>query len=247
MRRGAPTLHELHGVPLALNAGDALFLLSLRPLFDNAGRLGSALCERVLRETERMAWESAEGQAMELGWRRDNCVELSESDYLRMALKKTAWLSVIYPARVGALIGTRGDCDLDGFNRFGFFLGVAFQIQDDLLNLCADHRYGKELDGDLFEGKRTLMLIHALKTARPSDRRRLKELLARSRAERDYKEVAWTSDLLHRCGSIDFARRFAHGLAGAALYECNCIFDALPDSRDKAFMQNLATWIFERV
>jgi geranylgeranyl diphosphate synthase, type II len=247
MRRGAPTLHELHGVPLAINAGDALFLLSLRPLFDNAGRLGSALCERVLRETERMAWESAEGQAMELGWRRDNCVELSESDYLRMALKKTAWLSVIYPARVGALIGTRGDCDLDGFNRFGFFLGVAFQIQDDLLNLCADRRYGKELDGDLFEGKRTLMLIHALKTARPSDRRRLKELLARGRAEREYKEVAWTSDLLHRCGSIDFARRFAHGLAGAALYECNCIFDALPDSRDKAFMQNLATWIFERV
>ena len=52
--------------------------------------------------------------------------------------------------------------DLEPFLRFGFFLGAAFQIQDDLLNLVADERYGKERDGDIMEGKRTLMLIHLL-------------------------------------------------------------------------------------
>jgi geranylgeranyl diphosphate synthase, type II len=246
LRRGAPTLHLLHGVPLALNAGDALLLLSLRPLLDNANNVGPLLTERILRETERMAWESAEGQAMELGWQRDNCVDLSERDYLTMALKKTAWLGVIYPSRIGALIGTRSERNLDLFIRFGFFLGVAFQIQDDLLNLVADLRYGKEVDGDLFEGKRTLMLIHALREAKASERRRLTSLLARRREERKQTDVAWMRDLLQECGSIDYARRFAHGLAGAAAHECEIIFDGLPDSRDKAFMQSLATWVFER-
>jgi len=246
MRRGAPTLHRLHGVPLAINAGDSLLLLSLRPLLDNMNIIGSLLTERILHETERMAWESAEGQAMELGWRRDNCFDLNERDYLVMAFKKTAWLGVIYPARVGALIGTRSGHNLDRFVRFGFFLGVAFQIQDDLLNLTADQRYGKELDGDLFEGKRTLMLIHAFQNAKPSERRKLIELLACEREERGLHDVVWMHALLQQCGSIDYARRFAHALAGAALHECAMIFDGLPESRDKAFMQRLVTWIFER-
>ena len=220
--------------------------LSLRPLLDNFDRIGPVLSERILRETERMAWESAEGQAMELGWRCDNRIDLSESDYLLMALKKTAWLGVIHPARVGALIGMCGERDLDRFNRFGFFLGVAFQIQDDLLNLIGDPLYGKELDGDLQEGKRTLMLIHALKTANGGDRVRLKELLGRPREQRDDEDVAWMRRLLQESGSIDYARQFAHGFAGAALHEGDSIFEALPDSRDKAFLRSLAVWIFER-
>ncbi len=167
LRRGAPSLHSLHGIPLAINAGDYMLLLSLRPLLDNIDRIGPQLAFGVLRDTERMALESAEGQAMELGWRRDNCMELEDRDYLVMVLKKTAWLAAIYPARVGALIGAHGSADLEQFIRFGFFLGAAFQIQDDLLNLEVDLRYGKEMLGDLFEGKRTLMLIHVFRHCTP--------------------------------------------------------------------------------
>jgi geranylgeranyl diphosphate synthase, type II len=246
MRRGSPTLHVLHGVPLAINAGDSLLLLSLRPLLDNIRSVGSLLAERILRETERMAWESAEGQAMELGWRRDNSVDLAERDYLVMAFKKTAWLGVIHPMRVGALIGTRREHDLDRFIPVGFFLGVAFQIQDDLLNFRADVRYGKEPYGDLYEGKRTLMLIHALRHAKARERRKLTELLARPREERQSDDIAWMHGLLQECGSIDYASSFAHALAGAALHECSTIFDSLPESRDKAFIQSLATWVLER-
>jgi geranylgeranyl diphosphate synthase type II len=90
------------------------------------------------------------------------------------------------------------------------------------------------------------MLIHALREAQVTERRRLTELLARPREERQLADVLWMRNLFERCGSIDYARRFAHGLAGAALHECAAIFDGLPDSRDKAFMQSLATWIFER-
>ncbi len=157
-RRGRPTLHALHGVPLAVNVGDALTLLGLRALLDNRLRLGPWLTMRILEEAERMARETVEGQAVELGWRRDNATELTETDYLQMVLKKTCWYTTIWPSRVGALIGTRSDRDLDRFLRFGFFLGAAFQIQDDLLNLLGDRaRYGKEIDGDVWEGKRTVM------------------------------------------------------------------------------------------
>jgi len=162
-RRGKPTMHMAEGIPIAINVGDMLSMLSMRPLLDNRLTLGSELALRILVETELMARESAEGQALELGWRRDNVTEVAEADYLFMVLKKTCWLATIHPTRMGALIGSGGAMDLDRCIRFGFFLGAAFQIQDDLLNLEGDATaYGKELAGDIREGKRTLMLIRLI-------------------------------------------------------------------------------------
>ncbi|PPQ26602.1 polyprenyl synthetase family protein [Rhodopila globiformis] len=245
-RRDSPTLHALHGIPLALNTGDALALLSMRPLFDNFGRIGPRLALSIVRETERMAWESAEGQAMELGWRRDNCHNLTDADYLTMVLKKTCWLASIHPGRIGAMIGTRDSIDLEPFIRFGFFLGAAFQIQDDLLNLVPDETYGKEPNGDIFEGKRTLMLNHVYRLSPPPQRRILAELLDSARAVRTAEQVAWIRALMEEYGSIAYARGIAHGLAGAALHEYARIFDCLPDSRDRQFIRGLTHWIFHR-
>jgi len=246
IRRGRPALHVLHGIPLAINAGDGLFLLSLRPLLDNVNNIGPELAVEILRETERMAWQSAEGQAMELGWRRENKIFLNDSDYLTMVLKKTCWLAVIYPSRIGALIGTHKPAQLDRFVRFGFFLGATFQIQDDLLNLIADSRYGKELNGDIFEGKRTLMLIHASRQCTKRERARLSELLKLPREERGVSDVEWIRNLMEKYGSVEYARSVAHGLAGAALHEYSCIYDDLPHSIDKEFIRGLVTWVFER-
>jgi len=246
LRRGAPTLHMLHGVPLAINAGDALFLLSLRPLLDNIGLVGGMLGSRILREMEAVAWHSLEGQAIELGWIRDNVLELSDADYLNMVLKKTCWLAIIHPSRIGALIGSRGTIDLEPFIRFGFFLGAAFQIQDDLLNIAADARYGKELNGDLFEGKRSLLLIHAFRQCSRVERARLTELFRRPRGKRTQQDVDWVLALMAAHGSVDYVQQFAHALAGAALHEFDAIYGGLPQSRDKAFIHGLATWIFER-
>jgi geranylgeranyl diphosphate synthase type II len=230
-RRGRPTLHALHGVPLAINAGDTLTLISLRPLLENVAAIGPRLAVRILEETQRMARQSAEGQAMELGWRRDNSTDVGDADYLEMVLKKTCWLGMIFPSRVGAMIGTRGSIALDPFIRFGFFLGAAFQIQDDLLNLLDDSsRYGKEADGDLWEGKRTLMMIRLFRRAAPEERARLADILRRMEAH----------------GCIEYARRIAHGLAGAALHEYALVYAGLPDSRDKRFIEGLVTWVFER-
>ena len=230
-RRGEPTLHLRHGVPLAINAGDSLSLLSLQPLLDNRSRLGARLAARVLEETMTMARATAEGQAIELGWRRDNVLHVDVTDYLDMVLRKTCWLATIHPLRVGALIGTRDVVDLEPFIRFGFFLGAAFQIQDDLLNLVADDRYGKELHGDLWEGKRTLMLIRLLRIASYRGSRTLGRIAQpprRAALERG-GGVVWAAMKRYDC--VDYARAVAHGLAGAAQYEFAALFSA---SRSRA-------------
>lgn len=245
-RRGRPTLHLLHGVPMAINVGDTLTLLSLRPLMDNRHVMGPHLSLRILEETEQTARESAEGQALELGWRRDNDLRLTEADYLGMVLKKTCWLTTIHPIRIGALIGTGDGVHLDDFVRFGFFLGAAFQIHDDVLNLVGDGRYGKEIDGDIQEGKRTLMLIHLFEHASEPELEHLGRLLALPRPDRGPAEVKWIRDLMDKYGSIDHARDVAHGIAGAALHEFSLLFDGLPVSRDRDFIEELATWVFER-
>ena len=244
-RRGRPTLHLLHGVPLALNAGDTLTLMSFKPLLENRVRIGDRLTLRIIEETQRMARESA-GQAMELGWRRYNTTELGDADYLEMVLKKTCWLATIYPVRVGALIGSRDSVDLDPFVRYGFFLGAAFQIQDDLLNLVGDDGYGKEIDGDIWEGKRTLMLIHTIQESTTKERARLSEILCRSRERRTLSEVRWIRKLMDKYGCTEYARKIAHGLAGAALHEYSLISAGLPDSRDKTFLEQMVTWVIER-
>ena len=246
-RRDRPTLNSSHGVPLALNAGDALGLLSLRPLVENVEQIGPRLAAAVLRETERMAWETVEGQAMELGWRRENRQDLGDADYLIMVLKKTCWLTSIYPARVGALIATRDSIDLGPFIRFGFFLGAAFQIQDDILNL--------EPDDNLWQGNKRRSVrgqAYADADARAAERLGAGSSgTARAFAARSRVPLGGAGRLdpppdgSH--GSIAYARAVAHGLAGAALHEFSHTFADLPDTRDKRFLGGLATWIFRRL
>jgi len=246
VRRGRPTLHELHGIPLALNAGDALMLVALRPLLESALDMGADVLRQVLALTDRMARETAEGQALDLGWRETLRLDVGESDYLDMVLKKTAWLATIWPLQLGVVAGSRGTADTEAVVRFGFFLGAAFQIQDDVLNFVADQAYGKELHGDLWEGKRTLMLIHARRVASPRDRARIDAFLGLDRAQRTAGRVAEMADLLVRLGSLTHARTVAEALAGAAAHEASLAFGHLPRGPDRAFLEGLVPWVFER-
>jgi geranylgeranyl diphosphate synthase, type II len=245
-RRGTPTLHALHGVPLAINAGDAMGLLSLRPLKDNIHRLGLGTGLRIFEETERMAWESTEGQALELGWQRENRTDVSDEDYLRMVLQKTCWLGTIHPLRVGCLIGARGRLPLDPLIRLGFFFGAAFQIQDDLLNLEPGPRYGKEINGDLREGKRTLMITHTLRVANERDRNALVAFLREPRQARTQDAIAGVRAILERYDALDHARTVARALGGSALYEFDTYFKSIADSRDQQFIRSLITWVLRR-
>ncbi|MEM7472976.1 MAG: polyprenyl synthetase family protein [Pseudomonadota bacterium] len=247
-RRGQKTLHELHGVPIALNAGDALAMMSLRPLLDSAKEIHPNLVLALLRDMERMARESAEGQAIELGWRANPSVVVTRDDYLEMVLKKTCWLAAIFPCRVGAAFGVenRGRMADDAFIRFGFYFGSAFQIHDDVLNLRGGVGYGKESCGDLWEAKRTLMLIEISEQLKGRDSARLDAFLHASRDARTEKDVAWILHLMQDSGAIEHAFQFSQSLAGAAIHEFEMMFQDVPDGRDKTFIRDLITWTFRR-
>jgi geranylgeranyl diphosphate synthase type II len=182
LRRGSPALHVEHGVPVAVNVGDAMLSLSLQPLLDNVERIGLGPALRILRAVAQMTRRTVEGQAVELEWVRTNAWRLADEDYLAMVELKTSWYSFITPLQVGAIAAGAGAGELAALEPIGRYLGAAFQITDDLLNLRADPEdYGKEIGGDLWEGKRTLMLLHALRTAGQADRGRALAVLARRR------------------------------------------------------------------
>ncbi|HLV65548.1 MAG TPA: polyprenyl synthetase family protein [Polyangiaceae bacterium] len=181
-RRDEPTLHRLHGVPVAVNVGDGMLALALTPLLENTRLLGLGKALAILQCVSRMARESAEGQALELSWIHGARFLVREHDYFRMVHKKTSWYSFIAPMRIGGLVANVEESRLRLLGTIAALLGVAFQIQDDILNLTAEERaYGKELGGDLWEGKHTLILAHALATCSAADRERALGVLRKPR------------------------------------------------------------------
>lgn len=247
LRRGAPTLHTTHGIGIAVNVGNATSLIALQLLADNRPLLGSQLACAILEETEQMLRKSLEGQALELAWIRDNIRNLRETDYYRMCLRKTTWYSFIYPLRAATLIARCNSVDVEELDRFAWYVGAAFQIQDDLLNLNGDESlYGKEICGDIWEGKRTIMLIHLLRKAETRDRRRLEEFLMLKRADRTAEDVRWVLELMNKHGSIGYARHCARSLANVALHTGETAFCNIPPSRDREFLLSIPAYVISR-
>lgn len=252
-RRGEITMLRAHGAAVAVNVGDATNVLAMQLLLANAEVIGLRRALLILREVERMARESVEGQAIELDWIRNGVFDLDDQDYVRMAYKKTCWYTVIAPLRIGVLcgcppgIGFPQEQDLTRLIELGHLAGIAFQICDDLLNLEADEKvYGKETAGDLWEGKRTVMLLHFLRRAEDTARRRALAILVTPRAEKSVDDVQWLLDAMFEAGSI------AHGHAMAERFvERATALDAEPwpfyeDDEDRRFLREMLRYVIER-
>lgn len=210
LRRGQPTLHQNHGVSVAINVGDGMLALTLGPLLDNTRLLGLGKALRVLEVVARMARESVEGQALELDWVRHEIWDLEDRDYRLMAYKKTCWYTFIAPALLGGIIGGATPYRASLLARFAALLGVAFQIQDDILNLAAEEEtYGKEIDGDLAEGKRTLILLHMMRSAASHEREEARRILAQPRVDKTPSDIRRLRDLIATHRSIEYARGIA--------------------------------------
>ena len=161
-----------------------MLCLSLQPLLDNIAVIGLGPSLRILQSVARMTRESVEGQALELDWVRRQMWELDDDDYVSMVSKKTSWYSFITPIKVGAITAGLPEDRIGPLAEFARFLGVAFQIRDDVLNLRGEARaYGKEIAGDLWEGKRTLVLLHMMRSAAPEERADVERILALPRPQ----------------------------------------------------------------
>jgi geranylgeranyl diphosphate synthase type II len=247
MRRGLPTLHREHGTPVAINVGDAMLALALRPLLDNTRRLGLGKALRILDLVARMAIESAEGQALELDWIRRGCWQLRDADYWHLVFKKTCWYTFIAPLLIAGVVTALDDIKLRQLRRFAIYLGVAFQIRDDLLNLTADESlYGKEVGGDLHEGKRTLILLHALRLASAAERAEALRILGKPVSERSGEDVAWLFGLIRDKDSLAHAQAVAERAAEKAAATLTLATPWMSSSRHRQFLEDLVAFVLER-
>jgi geranylgeranyl diphosphate synthase type II len=247
MRRGRPTLAADYGVAAAVNAGDGLAVVAGQVLRRATRRLDRDLAELVWAEFDTMALRTLEGQATEVGWQLDNVEQLGPEDYLALIMHKTCWYTTIHPLRVGAMVGSRGTADLRPLVRFGFHFGAAFQIRDDLLNLVGDERtYGKEILGDLFEGKRTLPLMHLLSVARGEDLALVRDYLGRTRSQRSPQMVRTVRELMDTYDSIAFTREYAEGILLVAEEYFEQAFAGARPGRDLDFLRALVPYVWAR-
>lgn len=240
-RRGRACLHSAHGVPLAINAGDGLNLAAVDTVLGNIETLGLARTLALIGEVIHMCKETIEGQAIELGWIRRGLVPQRDADYVRMVTKKTGWYTCMSPTRLGAIVaGHVRARELDLLAEAFCPVGVAFQIQDDVLNLIgAESLYGKEQLGDLLEGKRTVMLIHLHRTLGVRRQREVVAWLAQPRRKKDLAGARWVCSLMEREGSIEHGRATAarHAAEGARRFDRLLAF--LPESESKAVLRQV--------
>lgn len=211
LRRGEPCLHLKEGEGLAINAGDlALSLVTGTVL--NDGRLSDPVKIRVLHELVDMTTRTIEGQALDIGWARDNRFDITVDDYLTMARHKTAFYSGGVPLAVGAIIGGGTEEQVEMLRRYGMSTGLAFQLQDDLLNLVGDEEaVGKDFRSDITEGKRTMIAVHALAHTQGETHEELLQLL--SGKETDPAHLARAVEIMREAGSIRYVHDYALTLA----------------------------------
>ena len=208
-RRGQPALHRSVGAPVAINVGDAMHVSMWRLLIEQRAAWRDAVLSEFLDTIDR----TAEGQHLDLAWVATRRFDVSEADYLAMVERKTAYYTVVAPLRLGALVA--GAVPDRRFRAAGRALGAAFQIRDDVLNLLPDEHggYGKEFAGDLYEGKRTLVLAHAFEVLDEDDGDRLRALLDRPRIAKSEAEMNEALSLLRRAGALEHAQAIAEAKA----------------------------------
>lgn len=207
LRRGEPCLYRTEGLGLAINAGD----LALTRVFEIVLADETLPVDRrlsVLEELVRMERHTLEGQALDLGWARDGRWDVTSDDYLYMIDGKTAWYTVASPLYAGALSAGAGKETAQGLIEVGLPAGLAFQLQDDLLNLVGDaDAQGKDFRSDITEGKRTLAVVWALEHLDAEDRDELVGLLESGTT--DASLLARAVELIERGGGIDTCRELA--------------------------------------
>ena len=238
-RRGEPCLHVREGEGLAINSGDLALSLVTGTVVDDSG-LSDSCKLRVLKELVDMTTRTIEGQALDIGWARDDRFDLTVDDYLVMANHKTAFYSGGVPLAIGAIIGGGTDEQVAVLRAFGQAAGLAFQIQDDVLNLVGKREATKkDFRSDLTEGKRTLAAVHALQHA--PRRERLLEILA-ARVE-DPSLLQEAVDIMNESGSVEFARVYAHDLVIDAKRDLEA---EVPKSRARDLLLSMADFFVER-
>lgn len=240
VRRGKPCIHRIYGEDVAINAGNTLYYLPVAAVLSKIRipeAVQTALLKIYVEEMLRLSF----GQALDIAWHRGIGREVNESQYLLMCDLKTGSLARL-SVRIASLMAGADRRVEDKLSRFASSIAVAFQIQDDLLNLIGDESlYGKEIGGDIREGKRTLMVIHALRVLPRDKGQKLRGVLGVKTADRAAIEEA--IELIKSSGAIEYSKSVAKRLVEDGW---SAIEPELRPCRAKELLRSLAEYLIVR-
>ncbi len=238
LRRGKPCIHKIYGVDVALNAGSAMYFLSLNAISKNDFPL--PLKEKAFETYAQEMINIHFGQGFDIWWHKGKA-EPSEKQYLQMCAYKTGTLARL-SAKLGALFGGGSEEQVESLGLFAEALGLAFQISDDILNIAGE-KFGK-LKGvgeDIHEGKRTLLVIYALKKLPPKEAERLRAILGMHPS--DQATINEAIELIKKTGAIEYSREFAQKLVREGWKSAD---KAVKESWAKSALKALADYAIER-
>lgn len=239
MRRGMPSVHKVWDEPLAILAGDTLFSKAFEMII--ASKEENAHPEHVANALATVAdacVKICEGQASDMSFEGD--FDVKEAEYSEMIYKKTGAL-IAAATKAGAIMGGADDKEVTALYEYGRMIGIAFQIQDDYLDVISDEKdLGKPVGSDIAKGKMTLMVVKALAESDGEDHERLLEILKENDCSQEMVNEA--IDLFNKYGSIDYAYNLAlenvNGAKEAIAF--------LPDSDAKSMLIALADFVIAR-
>lgn len=252
-RRGKPCLHITYGTPHAINMGDYLMMKIYDTLLSGKKVWGYEKTIRILELISEMLIITGEGQAMEIDQRDKDLSESTMEWYEKMSLHKTGYYSGGTPCAIGGVIANGTGKQIKTLKDFGFSMGVAFQIRDDILNLVMHEEevniapgtggggYGKDFAGDLKEGKRTLILVHAFQNANEKERNRMHKLVGNKNITlEEKKEII---EIMNRHESIDFAKKYATKMMNGSIEKLKT---SIPATEGRKKLESIAEFLIER-
>ncbi len=234
-RRGKLTLHKKYNKNTAILVGDSLLSVAYEYLLKDC----NGYSKSIISSFTNGLIEVCEGQILDTDYETRKNVSLSE--YLFMIKKKTASM-VKMCCEIGATLGGGKEKEIKGIANYGLNIGIAFQVQDDLLDIIADeNKFGKRIGSDLIEGKKTYLFIKALEKARGEDRKLLNKVVdnkgIRINQVKKYKE------LYERLEVIADARKIINYYTKKALNSLNVI----KKISDKEILVWLADGLLKRI
>ncbi|HUC38838.1 MAG TPA: polyprenyl synthetase family protein [Candidatus Acidoferrum sp.] len=231
LRRGKPAAHRLYGWVHTLDASDTGHMAMWKMLKDYLMQVGPEKGTRMYDKFYDMMRYTVEGQYIENTFIHDtkDLDKASEELYFKIVDSKTCYYTIYGPMQLGAIAGGATDRDLEMLKEIGQKCGVAFQIVDDILDMIADEKdFGKKNNGDLYEGKLTLMVIHAYRSATPEEKLRMNAIYGKKRQEKTAEEIAFIRGLIEKYKSIDFAKGIADRYGSEAAAAVKRYIDSMP-------------------
>ena len=239
MRRGMPSVHKVWDENVAILSGDTLFSKAFELVINSNQDVTTPLqINATLATVADACVKICEGQALDMSV--EGRYDVSEEEYMEMIFKKTGAL-IAAATKAGAIMGGADDEVVSLMYDYGRLIGLAFQIQDDYLDLVSDEEsLGKPIGSDIAKGKMTLIVVKALEKASSEDSDKLLKILKDDNSSKEDIDLA--IDIFNKYGSIQYAKDIA--LANVA--DAKELLKILPDSESKQALNLLADFVLER-